>query len=185
VVFLPGSEGRRDPERAAAARRQRERFARDVGDEVGLAWAHEPRRTRSKFTVGTAVVFVLFAGLGALPLLLGSGKGGLIQADCDTAGVRLSSADLAPGQSFSWQAAGPEAGPYLVTIDATAVTEDASGTASPSGGRVLAGPTDLTGCRSAGALSTAPEASGVHEVTLFRRTAGRWERAAAAPLTVS
>ena len=184
MVFLP-SEGRRDPERAAAARRQRERFARDIGDEVGRAWAHEPRRPRRKFTVGTGIILVLFAGFGAFPLIFGDGSGGLIKADCDVPGVRLGTDDVAPGGSFSWQAAGPEAGPYLVTIDARAVTEDASGAVRPTGGRVLAGPTDLSGCRSAAALSTAPEASGVHEVTVFRRTAGRWERAAAAPLTVS
>ena len=184
-MVFPSTEGRRDPERAAAARRQRERFARDIGDEVGRSWAHEPRRPRRKFTVGTGIVLVLFAGFGALPLILGDGGGGLIKADCDVPGVRLGPDDVTAGQSFSWQASGPQAGPYLITLDARAVTQDASGAVRPTGGRVLAGPTDLSGCRSAVALSTAPEASGVHEVTVFRRTAGRWERVAAAPLTVS
>jgi hypothetical protein len=185
MVLLPGSEGRRDPERAAAAQRQRERFARDVGDEAGLAWAHEPRRGPRKFTVGTFVVLILFAGLGALPLLQHGGDGSLLRADCTRPAVEASPERLRAGESFAWQAAGPATDSYVIAIDAAAVTVDAAGTARVSGGRVLAGPTSLPGCRSAQALAVVPDGRGTHEVAVFRRTGDRWERSAVALLRVS
>lgn len=185
MVLLPGSEGRRDPQRAAAAQRQRERFARDVGDEAGLAWAHEPRRGPRKFTIGTFVVLVLFAGLGAVPLILYDGDGSLLKADCSRPAVEAAPERLQAGESFAWQAAGPEAGSYVVAIDAAGVTVDAAGTARVSGGRVLAGPTGLPGCRSAQAVAVAPGGKGPHEVAVFRRAGDRWERSAVALLRVS
>ena len=185
MVLLPGTEGRRDPERAAAAQRQRERFARDVGDEAGVAWAHEPRRRRRKFTTGTFVVLVVFGTLGALPLIFYDGDSSLIEATCSRPGIEASPDRLQVGESFAWQAAGPEAGPYVVTLDATAVTEDAAGAVRVTGGQLLAGPTGLPGCRSAKAVAAVGAARGAHDLTLFRRTGGRWERSAVAVLRVS
>ena len=184
MVLLPPSEGRRDPERAEAARRQRVRFARDVGDEAGLAWAHEPRRRRSRFTIGTIVALVLFAGLGAVPMLLADGDG-LLPADCATPKLVSAPDRVGPGTSFAWQIAGPEGGSYVVTIDAPEVTGDGAGGASIAGGRILGGPMPLPGCRSQQLLATAPEQTGTHEVTLFRRAGARWERAAVTLLRVS
>ena len=183
VLIQPG-EGRRDPERAAAARRQRARFARDIGDEGGQAWAHEPPRKHSKFTVGTLVVLILFAGLGALPMLFHHGSG-LLPANCTTPALETSPDQVGPGLRFGWQLAGPAEGSYVVTIDAAEVTSDAVGGARVAGGRILGGPIALPGCRSAQMLATAPEQTGIHEVTLFRRMGDRWERTAVALLKVS
>ena len=44
ALLPPDSPRRRDRGKEEAARKQRARFARDVGDEHGQAWAHEPRR---------------------------------------------------------------------------------------------------------------------------------------------
>jgi hypothetical protein len=184
MVLLPPSEGRRDPERSEAARRQRVRFARDVGDEAGLAWAHEPRRRRSRFTIGTVVVLVLFAGLGAVPMLLADSDG-LLRPDCATPGLVSAPDEVGPGTDFAWQIAGPESGSYVVTIDAPEVTGTAAGGASVAGGRILGGPMALPGCRSQQLLATAPEQTGTHEITLFRRAGARWERAAVTLLRVS
>ena len=185
MVLLPGSEGRRDPERAAAARRQRARFARDVGDETGLAWAHEPPRGHSKFTVGTLVVLLLFAGLGALSLIFDDGRGGLLDPDCTRPAVEAGPTRLLAGESFAWQAAGPESGSYVVALDAEAVTAGPAGSSQVSGGRLLAGPIGLPGCRSSQAVAAAPEGAGQHEVGLFRRTGDRWERVAVTLLRVT
>jgi hypothetical protein len=183
MVLLPPSEGRRDPERSEAARRQRVRLARDVGDEAGLAWAHEPRRRRSRFTIGTVVVLVLFAGLGALPMLFADGDG-LLPADCARPMLESSPDRVGPGTNFAWQIAGPESGSYVVTIDAPELTGDGA-RASVAGGRILGGPMALPGCRSQQLLAVAPEQTGTHEVTLFRRAGARWERAAVTLLRVS
>lgn len=184
MVLLPPSEGRRDPERAEAARRQRARFARDVGDEAGLAWAHEPRRVRSRFTLGTLLVLVLFAGLGAVPLLI-SRDSGLLRANCTTPALETSPSQVGPGRSFAWQLAGPAEGSYVVTIDAPEVATDGAGGARIAGGRILGGPMPAPGCRSRQLVTAAPQQTGVHEVTLFTRVGDRWERSAVTLLKVS
>jgi hypothetical protein len=176
---------RRDRTEDAAAARRRARVARDLGDEQGQAWAHEPRRKRSRFTVGTAVVLLTFAGLGAVPVFLGGSDGQLLAAGCDRPAVEVGTARISAGSDFSWQAAGPEQGPYVVALDAAAVTGPVAGPVSPDTGRVLAGPTALPGCRSAQTLAAGPTDRGAHEVVLFRRTATGWERAAVVLLTVS
>jgi hypothetical protein len=185
ALLPPDSTGRRDPGKDAAARRQRARFARDVGDEHGQAWAHEPRRRRSKLTVGVAVVFVVFVVLGALPLLLHKGDGGLVQPNCDTPAVEAGPGRIKAGANFAWQAAGPVIGPYVVTLDASAVTGPPTGPVAVDGGRVLSGPTGLSGCRSAQTVTAGPTAKGSHEVALFRRSATGWNRVAVALLDVS
>src|SRR5215213_7860531 len=183
MVLLPG-EGRRDPERAEAARKQRARFARDIGDEAALGWAHEPPRQRSRFTIGTLVVLVLFAGLGALPLFFHHGDG-LLPASCTTAALETSPDQVGPGRDFAWQVAGPADGSYVLTIDVPEVSSDGAGGARVAGGRILAGPMALPGCRSRQVVAAAPEPTGVHEVALFRRAGARWERVAVALLKVS
>jgi hypothetical protein len=183
MVFMPG-EGRRDPEQAEAARKQRARFARDIGDEHALGWAHEPRRPRRRFTKGAIIVLILFAGLGVLPLLFHSGDG-LLPANCSTPALESSPDRVGPGRSFAWQVAGPAEGSYVVTIDVPEVTADADGGARVAGGRILGGPTTLPGCRSPQQVAAAPEVTGTHEVNLFRRSGARWERIAISLLTVS
>lgn len=184
MVLLPDSEGRREPAREEAARRQRVRFARDVGDEAGLAWAHEPRRRRSRLTGGTALVLVAFALLGALPLLLRDGDG-LVRPDCVRAAVGAGPSRVDAGGKFAWQAAGPDSGSYVVALDAREVTGPAAGPVQVVTGRVLAGPTVLNGCRSAQTVVTAPDQQGGHEIVLFRHAGSGWERAAVAALQVS
>lgn len=176
---------RRDPSADDAAARQRARLARDVGDEQGQAWAHEPRRRRSKFTVGSLVALLAFAGLGAVPLFLSGSDGQLLDAGCDRPAVEVGTERIAAGRDFGWQAAGPEQGPYVVALDAAAVTGPASGPVTADTGRVLAGPIALPGCRSAQTVAEGPTTEGTHEVVLFRRGAAGWERAAIAPLIVS
>jgi hypothetical protein len=183
-MVLSPSEGRRDPERAEAARKQRARFARDIGDDASLGWAHEPRRPRSRFTIGTLVVLVLFAGLGALPLLFHDGDG-LLPANCTTAALETSPDQVGPGRGFAWQVAGPADGSYVLTVDVPEVSDDGAGGARVAGGRILAGPMALPGCRSGQVVAAAPEQTGVHEVTLFRRSGARWERVTVALLKVS
>jgi hypothetical protein len=183
MAFLPG-EGRRDPERAEAARKQRMRFARDIGDEHALGWAHEPRRPRRRFTMGTIIVLILFAGLGALPLLFDSGDG-LLPANCTTPALDTSPERVGPGRSFAWQVAGPAEASYVVTIDVPELTADADGGARVAGGRILGGPMTLPDCRSPQQVAAAPEVRGTHEVHLFRRSGPRWERIAISLLTVS
>jgi hypothetical protein len=185
MVLLPGSEGRREPERAEAARRQRVRFARDVGDEAGLAWAHEPPRRRSRLTIGAALALAAFAGLGALPMLLADGDSGLVQPNCDTPAVGAGPSRVGPGENFAWQAAGPQRGPYVVALDAAEVTGNPAGPVRVSTGRVLAGPTDLPGCRSRQLVAVAPQEKGGHDVVLFRREGDRWVRAALTLLQVT
>ena len=129
MSILPGSEGRRDPERAEASRRQRVRFARDIGDEFGQAWAHEPRRRPSKFTMGTGILLVAFATLGAIPLLLNRGESGMVRATCEKVVLDVEPGMVAPGSSYAWQFAGPASDQYVLAIDADSVTVDGSGRA--------------------------------------------------------
>jgi hypothetical protein len=185
ALLPPDSTGRHDPGKDAAARRQRARFARDVGDEQGQAWAHEPRRKRSKLTIGTAVVFVAFVVLGALPMLLHKGDNGLVQPNCDVPAVDAGPARIKLGTDFAWQAAGPVIGPYVVTLDASTVTGPPTGPITVDAGRVLSGPTGLSGCRSAQTVTAGPGTKGSHEVALFRRSATGWDRVAVALLSVS
>lgn len=184
MSILPGSEGRRDPERAEAARRQRVRFAQDIGDEYGRAWAHEPRRKPRKFTIGTGVVLVAFAALGAIPLLT-RGDGGLVRADCEQVRLNTGPGNVAAGGAYAWQFAGPADAQYVLTVDAPSVTVDGSGRAVVPSGTVLFGPDRLPGCRSAQARTTAPAEAGEHEVSLFRRTGTEWQRVAVSSLSVS
>ena len=185
ALLPPDSTGRRNKDKDTAAGRQRARFARDLGDEQGLAFAYEPRRKRSKFTVGSAVVLLGFALLGAVPMLFNRGDGKLLPADCRTTAVEVGPTRIQAGTNFAWQAAGPAAGPYVVTLDAAAVTGGANGPVSVDTGRVLAGPTGLTGCRSAQTVTAGPAIRGGHEVALFRRTGTGWEQVAVALLSVS
>lgn len=186
MSIFPGTEGRRDPDRAAeAARRQRVRFARDIGDEQGVAWAHEPRRGPRKFTVATFVVLVAFLVLGAVPLLLHDGDGGLVQPNCAAVAVEVGPNRVVAGERYAWQVAGPEAAQYVVAIDAETVTVDPGGRAVAARGAVLAGPTGLPGCRSKQTVTTAPAGTGPHEVAVFRRAGTGWDRVAVALLRVS
>jgi hypothetical protein len=184
MVLLPPGEGRRDPERDEAARRQRVRFARDIGDERSLGWAHEPRRQRGRFTRGTFVVLVLFAVLGAVPLFLTRGDG-LLPADCTKPALSASPDQVGPGGDFAWQIAGPAEGSYFVTIDVPEVIAEAGGGARVAGGRILGGPITLPGCRSSQQLAPAPDVPGTHEVTLFRLSGTRWKPQAVSLLKVS
>jgi hypothetical protein len=185
ALLPPDSTGRHDPGKEEAARRQRARFARDVGDEQGQAWAHEPRRKRSKFTIGSAVILLAFVVLGGLVVVLNKGANGLVAVNCDTPAIDAGPARIKAGTDFAWQAAGPQAGPYVVTLDAGTVTGPATGPVTLDSGRLLAGPTALSGCRSAQTVTDGPGTAGSHEVTLFRRSASGWDRVAVALLDVS
>jgi hypothetical protein len=69
-----------------------------------------PAPSRSKFTLIVGVVFIAFVVLGALPLVLRSGDGQLVQPNCTTPAVATGPAKIKPGTDFAWQAAGPRAG---------------------------------------------------------------------------
>lgn len=188
MALLPSDSAprrRRDRSGYDAAARQRARMARDLGDEQGQAFAHEPRRRRSRFTVGSAIALAAFAGLGALPVIFNDSDGQLLPATCDRPALEVGTARIRAGNRFAWQAAGPEQGPYVVTIDAAAVTGDASGQVNPDRGRLLAGPTALTGCRTPQTVVVGPDEAGTHEVALFRRGTTGWDRVAVALLEVS
>lgn len=180
MVMLPGPEPK-----GAAQQRERRRFARDVGDEHGLAWAHEPRRRKGKFTVGSALVLAVFATAGALPLLLADGDGQLVAPNCDQLAVEVGPQQVSAGRDFAWQVAGPETGPYVVAIGSRTVTGSTAGPVTVDTGRVLSGPTALPGCRSPQTVTEGPAEPGNYEVTLFRRNGSAWERASVAFLEVS
>jgi hypothetical protein len=186
ALLPPDSPRRRDRGKEEAARKQRARFARDVGDEHGQAWAHQtPRPKRSRITVIVASIFIAFAVLGALPLVLHDGDSQLIRPNCTTPAVATGPAKIKPGTNFAWQAAGPEQGPYVLVLDAATVTGPVGGPVTPDNGRVLSAPIALTGCRSAQTLAAGPDNSGTHEVALFRHTGTAWARVAVALLEVS
>jgi hypothetical protein len=187
AILPPDSPRRRDRGKDEAARKQRERFARDVGDEHGLAWAHDPvrRPRRSKFTIAVAAVFVAFAVLGALPLVLHKGDSQLVQPNCDTPAVGTGPARIEPGADFAWQVAGPQTGPYVVTLDAATVTGSVAGPVKVDAGRILSGPIGLAGCRSAQTVTAGPPNKGSHEVALFRWSGSGWSRVAIDLLNVS
>lgn len=185
AILPPDSPRRRDRGKEEAAQRQRARFARDVGDEHGQAWAHQPVRRRSKFTIGVAVAFAAFAIIGALPMILHKGDSQLVQPNCDSPALEAGPSRIRPGTNFAWQAAGPQTGPYVVTIDAADVTGTAAGPVKVDGGRILSGPIGLSGCRSAQTVAAGPDRKGSHEVALFRYTGSRWDRVAVALLNVS
>jgi hypothetical protein len=186
AILPPDSPRRRDRGREEAAQKQRARFARDVGDEHGQAWAHQsPRPRRSKFTIVVASIFVAFGVLGALPLVLHDGDSQLVRPNCETPAVGTGPARIKPGTNFAWQAAGPEQGPYVLALDAATVSGPVGGPVTPDTGRVLSAPITLTGCRSAQTLAAGPETKGAHEVALFRRAGTGWARVAVALLEVS
>jgi hypothetical protein len=186
ALLPPDSPRRRDRGKEEAARKQRARFARDVGDEHGQAWAHQaPRPKRSRITIIVAAIFIAFVVLGALPLVLHDGDSQLIRPNCTTPAVAAGPAKIKPGTNFAWQAAGPEQGPYVLVLDAATVTGPVGGPVTPDNGRVLSAPIALTGCRSAQTLAAGPDNSGTHEVALFRHTGTAWARVAVALLEVS
>jgi hypothetical protein len=131
------------------------------------------------------VALVVFAGLGALPMLLHEGDGGLLQPDCGRVGIEIGPQRLQAGESYGWQIAGPESADYVVAVDAETVTVTPGGVATAAGGAVLAGPIGLPGCRSGQRVETAPAGTGTHQIAVFRRTPTGWERAAIAELRVS
>jgi hypothetical protein len=188
VTFLfGGGPGRRDPELAAAARRRREAFARDIGDEQGLAASREEpvtRRRRRRWTPLIFIVLVLFSTVGAIPLLRAGNVGGIVRPQCDHPVVRVSAGEVRPGHQAAWQAAGPAQGPYVITLDAAKVTVTAGEAVTVPSGRLLAGPLSLSGCRSRQTLFDAPTEPGEHLVTLFRRTASGYQGVARTVLRV-
>ena len=163
-----GRPGKQDPELAKAAQRRREAFARDIGDEYGRAFAHEPPPKRRRWSSIIGLVLVLFAGFGLIPLLRGS-DGGLVRASCDQPAVAASAGTVPPGGKAAWQAAGPDTGEYVVTLDGGKVTTDPSGAVRTDAGRILAGPFRISGCRSTQTVFDAPTDRGTHEITLYRR----------------
>ena len=162
-----------DPERAEAARRQREAFARDIGDEHTLAWSRQRPSgvRRRRWSPLIFVVLVLFAFLGAIPLLRSGGDGGIVRRQCAQPVVGVSADRVTPGHRAAWQVSGPETGPYVVAVDAERATVSAAGAAAAApSGTILAGPFALPDCRSQQTLFDAPPVPGKHLVTLFRRT---------------
>jgi hypothetical protein len=187
VTFLfRAGPGRRDPELAAAARRRREAFARDIGDEHALARAREEpvTRRRRRWTPVIFVALVLFATVGAIPLLRAGSAGGIVRQQCERPVIGVSVGPVQPGHQAAWQAAGPAEGPYVLTLDADEITVNPGGTVTVRSGRLLAGPLDLTGCRSRQTLFDAPSERGDHLLTLFRRTPSGYARVARATLKV-
>lgn len=173
-----GQPGRQDPELAKGARRRRQAFARDIGDERGLAFAHELPRRRRRWSGIVGLVLLLFAGLGAIPLLRGSG-GGLVSTQCDTPAVAASAGVVSPGGRAAWQVAGPDGRDYVVALDSDGVRVDRAGAVTAVGGQILAGPFRLTGCRSEQTLFVAPAVRGPHLVALYQLTDGAYRSVAA------
>jgi hypothetical protein len=186
VTFLFGGHTpREDPTLAEAARRQREAFARDIGDEHTLAWSRQrpagPHRRRWSLLI--FVVLLLFAGIGAIPLLRAD-AGGIVRRQCAQPAVGVSADQVPPGHQAAWQVAGPTTAPYVLALDTDRVTVTAAGTVTAPAGRVLAGPLTLADCRSPQTLFDVPAEAGKHQVILFRRTATGYAAVAQAVLTV-
>jgi hypothetical protein len=173
--------GRQDPELAAATRRRRAAFAKDIGDE--MAFARDLQPTRRRRPLGwLAMAVVLLALIGGIPLF--SGRGGLVPANCEQPAVGLTRSEAAPGDRIGWQVAGPRDGRYAVTLDGDAVVADGNGRLTAPGGVLIAGPFAMDDCRSSQALMDVPSAPGRHTVTLLHEGASGYAPVASASLQV-
>lgn len=167
----------------AAARRRRESFASDIGDERARAFAHQEPRAPGRWSGILLIGLLVFSCFAAIALLRGS-PGGLVRVQCNQPDIGTSAGVAQPNGQAAWQAAGPESGEYAVALDAGAVTADGSGLRADTG-RVLAGPFRLTGCASAQTVFDAPTRRGRHQITLFHRTgSGPYAPVAGASLRV-
>jgi hypothetical protein len=187
-IFGGPPEGRRrtDPERGAAAQRQRAAFAADIGDEHARAWAHDPpRRTRrpGKLSWVILAALALFATLGAIPLLR-AGEGGLLKPDCTRAAVVVDPDKVAPGQRMGLQAAGPERDGYVLALDTDTLGLSGASVVTQPGGSVLKAEFRMNGCHVPQSVFQAPARPGSHLVTLFRREGGSFTAVAGAPFDV-
>ena len=170
ALLPPDSPRRRDRGKEEAARKQRARFARDVGDEHGQAWAHQtPRPKRSKFTLIVGAIFIAFVVLGALPLVLRSGDSQLIRPNCTTPAVAGLPDEDRPGNRLRLAGRRPRRRARTCSRSTRPTVTDAVTGPRPAGQRPdAAAPLDAARLPLRAALAPAPD-PGAHEVTLFRR----------------
>ena len=151
ALLPPDSPRRRDRGKEEAARKQRARFARDVGDEHGQAWAHQtPRPKRSRITIDRRgdlhrVRGARRAAAGAARRRRPAGPAQLHHPR----GRRRPGEDHARHQLRLAGRRHRQQGPYVLALDAASVTGPVGGPVTPDNGRVLSAPLTLTGCRSA------------------------------------
>jgi hypothetical protein len=181
VSFLFGGvRGREDPELAAANRRARLHYARDLNDERALADDRPTiRRGRNWFWLAVTVV--------ALAVLSVSGSRGAdqvpITADCSMAAIAVSSSDVPAGQALRFRLTGPDDADYVVTLDGVPVRADAGGAMTYT--ETAAGPAlRLQQCLSPTLPLTLPAGDGAHELALLR-LAGDGSTTSAAAVTVT
>jgi hypothetical protein len=160
--FFGGGRGHADPELAEANRRQRLRFARDLGDEETLARDGEPRvqRTRHWLWFGLAA-----AALVVLPLVgRGSGTDVQLTASCTTPALAAAPSSVQAGAPLGYRVTGPQDARYVVTLDGRAVTGEGSidVQTTPAGPAIT-----LAGCLSPTLLTAAPAGDGPHTLVLL------------------
>lgn len=117
-----------------------------------------------------------------------------LATSCESAAFALSEAETPLGEPVQWTVTGPDTGAYFLALDVAEFTAQPDGTFTsvPYAGRdrertqQLSADIDVGGdCRETGVFGVlAPVRPGNHTVSLFRRTPGRIERVASAPLRV-
>lgn len=179
-----GSKGYRDPELAAANRRQREHIARDINDQRALAAGGEiaGHRRRSPWLLLAAVAaFFLLAALVR-------GGGGLdpvaIERSCTQPALVVETNRVAAGDNLRVRSTGPQDEQYILAIDGEPVQGQAdqqvSFTSTPQGPAYT-----LTDCVSPSFLIQSPVRAGEYDLALISYGAAGAETVATVTLTVT
>lgn len=177
-----GARGHHDPELAAANRRQREHFARDINDQRTLAGGGElpGHRRRSPWLLLAAVAgFFILAALvrgGAEPLP--------IERSCTQAGLVLESTQVRAGENLRVRSTGPQDELYILTVAGEPVQgqpdQRVPFTSTPDGPAY-----SLIDCVSPSFLIQSPVQAGDYEVALIQYGAAGADPVASATLTVT
>lgn len=180
-LFGGGPSGReRDPELAAARRRNQARIDRDIGNEAALARGDTPRYRRPGLWL---VVFVVVIAAIAAFRATTTKSPTTVARSCTTPNVAVGSDTALPADAVEFTATGPVA-TYVFGIDARIGT-DAAGRPAVVGSDVTEPPRAfrMDNCLVSGQV-TAPTHLGRYSARLFRATATGYVQVAQATLTV-
>lgn len=184
MSFLGGGKGYNDPELAAANRRQREHFARDINDQRTLAAGGEigGHRKRSPW--------LLLAAVGTFFLLAAFFRGGgktdpvAIQRSCTEPALVVEDTTVVGGDNLRVRSTGPQDEQYILTIDGEPIQGQADQqvtfTSTPEGPAYT-----LLDCVSPSFLIPSPVQAGEHELALVSYGAAGAETVATVTLTVT
>ncbi|MGI8691282.1 MAG: hypothetical protein ACR2JK_00040 [Geodermatophilaceae bacterium] len=184
MSFLGGGKGFNDPELAAANRRQREHFARDINDQRTLAAGGEipGHRKRSPW--------LLLAAVAAFFLLAAFFRGGAetdpvaIERSCTVPALVVEMSTVVGGDNIRVRSTGPQDEQYILTIDGEPIRGQADQeppyTSTPEGPAY-----SLLDCVSPSFLIPSPVQAGEHKLELVAYGAAGAETVATVTLTVT